>query len=48
MEDSVVDVLVVDDSFVMRKLIISTLEAHQGIRVVGAAEDGVQALMALA
>lgn len=42
-----VDVLVVDDSFVMRKLIISTLEAHQGIRVVGAAEDGMQALMAL-
>lgn len=43
-----IDVLVVDDSFLMRKLIISTLEAHADIRVVGAAEDGEQALQALA
>lgn len=42
-----IDVLVVDDSFVMRKLIISTLEAHASIRVVGTAEDGQQALQAL-
>ncbi|PIT77840.1 chemotaxis response regulator protein-glutamate methylesterase [Limnohabitans sp. B9-3] len=42
-----IDVLVVDDSLVMRKLIISTLEAHASIRVVGTAEDGHQALQAL-
>jgi two-component system chemotaxis response regulator CheB len=42
-----IDVLVVDDSFVMRKLIISTLESHPSIRVVGTAEDGQQALQAL-
>jgi two-component system chemotaxis response regulator CheB len=42
-----IDVLVVDDSFVMRKLIISTLEAHASIRVVGTADDGLQALQAL-
>ena len=42
-----VDVLVVDDSFLIRKLIISLLDSHPKIRVVGAAEDGEKALQLL-
>lgn len=42
-----VDVLVVDDSFLMRKMVIAALESNTKIRVVGTAEDGAQALRSL-
>ena len=41
-------VLVVDDSALMRKLITNLLESDPGVRVVGTASDGVEALQQIA
>lgn len=48
MDSSIISVLVVDDSFFMRKIICDFLQADPAIKVVGEAENGAKALELIA
>src|ERR1035437_2216122 len=44
MDERIYRVLIADDSAVMRRLLLNTLEQESALRVVGAARDGAEAV----